>query len=95
MANIVSTALRVQRSVIHHARTPSDVIATRIISGGERRLEPPGIALIVAELPRFSLEGDDHVRVTADGQRLLAFVQLHRERGHVLRRTWRSRIKLP
>jgi hypothetical protein len=39
-----------KRLVIHDARAQGDVVATRIISGGELRLEPPDIAVIVAEL---------------------------------------------
>jgi Uma2 family endonuclease len=39
-----------KRPVIHHAHAQGDVIAKRIISGGELRLDPPGIALTVAEL---------------------------------------------
>jgi Uma2 family endonuclease len=37
------------RLVIHHARG-SDAIATRIVSGGSLRLDPPGIELVAAEL---------------------------------------------
>jgi len=36
--------------VIHHARGEGDVIATRVISNGDLRLDPPGIDLAIAEL---------------------------------------------
>ena len=39
-----------QRLVIHHARGEGDLIATRIVSDGGLRLDPPGIQLVVAEL---------------------------------------------
>jgi hypothetical protein len=39
-----------KRLVIHHARAQADVVATRTIGSDELRLDPPGIALVVAEL---------------------------------------------
>ena len=36
--------------VIHHARGEADIVATRIISDGTIRLDPPGIELQVREL---------------------------------------------
>lgn len=39
-----------KRIVIHHARGSGDVIATRIVSEGVLRLEPPGIEVTVGEL---------------------------------------------
>jgi Uma2 family endonuclease len=36
--------------VIHHARGQGDLVATRIVSDGTLRLDPPGIELRVAEL---------------------------------------------
>jgi Uma2 family endonuclease len=39
-----------KRIVIHHARASGDVVATRIVSEGALRLEPPGIELVVGEL---------------------------------------------
>jgi Uma2 family endonuclease len=36
--------------IIHHARAHADAIATRIVSEGSLRLDPPGIELTVAEL---------------------------------------------
>jgi len=36
--------------VIHHARAHADAIATRIVSEGSIRLDPPGIELTAAEL---------------------------------------------
>jgi Uma2 family endonuclease len=36
--------------VIHHARGEADIVATRIISDGTVRLDPPGIELQVREL---------------------------------------------
>jgi Uma2 family endonuclease len=37
------------RSVIHHARGADGAIATRIIRGGPIRLDPPGVAITLAE----------------------------------------------
>ena len=39
-----------KRLVIHHARGGTDAIATRIVSEGAIRLDPPGIDLAVQEL---------------------------------------------
>lgn len=39
-----------KRLVIHHARGQADTVATRIVSEGAMRIEPPGITLAVAEL---------------------------------------------
>jgi Uma2 family endonuclease len=39
-----------KRIVIHHARGMGDVIATRIVSEGTVRLDPPGIEITVGEL---------------------------------------------
>jgi len=39
-----------KRLVIHHARGQADVVATRILSEGGLRLDPPGFELEVAEL---------------------------------------------
>jgi Uma2 family endonuclease len=39
-----------KRLVIHHARGEADVVATRILSEGSIRLDPPGIELHVREL---------------------------------------------
>jgi Uma2 family endonuclease len=39
-----------KRLVIHHARAQGDVVATRILSEGELRLDPPGMAIPVAGL---------------------------------------------
>src|SRR5919109_2863640 len=39
-----------QRVVTHHARGPGDLIETRIRTGGELRLDPPGLSLAVADL---------------------------------------------
>ncbi len=39
-----------KRIVIHHARGTGDVVATRVVSNGTLRLEPPGIEIGVAEL---------------------------------------------
>jgi Uma2 family endonuclease len=36
--------------VIHHARGEADAVATRIVSEGALRLEPPGITLAVRDL---------------------------------------------
>jgi hypothetical protein len=36
--------------VIHHGRGEADVIATRIVSEGAIRLDPPGLTLEVADL---------------------------------------------
>jgi hypothetical protein len=36
--------------VIHHAHAQGDVVATRILSGGDLRLDPPGLDLSVAML---------------------------------------------
>jgi Uma2 family endonuclease len=44
---IVSTS---RRSVIHHHRTGSGDIRTRILHDGELRLDPPGLTLPVAEI---------------------------------------------
>lgn len=38
------------RLVIHHARGGDDVIATRIVSDGSLRLDPPGIEIGAVEL---------------------------------------------
>jgi hypothetical protein len=54
---MVYSAVRVElnadpdkRLVIHHARGQADVVATRILSEGGLRLDPPGFELEVAEL---------------------------------------------
>jgi Uma2 family endonuclease len=39
-----------KRIVIHHARGAGDVVATRIVSEGTVRLDPPGIEITVGEL---------------------------------------------
>jgi len=39
-----------KRLVIHHARGEADVVATRIVSDGILRLDPPGIELAAEEL---------------------------------------------
>lgn len=39
-----------KRLVIHHARGEADLVATRIVSDGPLKLDPPGIELAVAEL---------------------------------------------
>jgi Uma2 family endonuclease len=39
-----------QRVVTHHARGSGDLIETRIRTGGELRLDPPGLSLAVADL---------------------------------------------
>jgi Uma2 family endonuclease len=39
-----------KRIVIHHARGTGDVVATRIVSEGTLRLDPPGFEIAVAEL---------------------------------------------
>jgi Uma2 family endonuclease len=39
-----------KRIVIHHARGADDAVATRIVSEGTVRLDPPGIEITVAEL---------------------------------------------
>ena len=39
-----------KRLVVHHARGERDVIATRIVSAGGLRLDPPGIDLTIEEL---------------------------------------------
>ena len=39
-----------KKLIIHHARGAGDVIATRILSEGTLRLDPPGIELSVAEV---------------------------------------------
>lgn len=39
-----------KRLIIHHARGDGDVIATRIVSDGLLRLDPPGIELSAADL---------------------------------------------
>ena len=38
------------RLLVHHARGEGDIIATRIMSEGRLRLDPPGLELTVAEL---------------------------------------------
>jgi Uma2 family endonuclease len=38
-----------KRIVIHHARGMGDVLATRIVSEGELRLEPPGVEVTLQE----------------------------------------------
>ena len=43
-----------KRIVIHHARGSGDAIATRIVSDGSFRLDPPGIELAVPDLFRPS-----------------------------------------
>jgi hypothetical protein len=35
--------------VIHHARGDGDTIATRIVSAGRLRLEPPGLELAIED----------------------------------------------
>jgi Uma2 family endonuclease len=39
-----------KRLIIHHARGGGDAIATRIVSDGSLRLDPPGIELAAADL---------------------------------------------
>jgi Uma2 family endonuclease len=39
-----------KRTVIHHRREASGDIATRILSSGELKLDPPGISLMVEEI---------------------------------------------
>jgi Uma2 family endonuclease len=39
-----------QRSVIHHARGASDTIVTRIVTDGAIALDPPGLALDLADI---------------------------------------------
>lgn len=39
-----------KRLVIHHARAQGDVVATRILSEGELRLDPPGMSIPVPTL---------------------------------------------
>ena len=39
-----------KRLVIHHARGKDDVVSTRILTAGQIALEPPGLALSVADL---------------------------------------------
>jgi hypothetical protein len=39
-----------KRLIIHHARGDGDAIATRMVSDGPLRLDPPGIELTVADL---------------------------------------------
>jgi Uma2 family endonuclease len=39
-----------KRLVIHHARAEADTVATRIVSEGALRLDPPGITLAVQQL---------------------------------------------
>jgi Uma2 family endonuclease len=39
-----------KRLVIHHARGEADLVATRIVSEGQLKLDPPGIELVIAEL---------------------------------------------
>jgi Uma2 family endonuclease len=39
-----------KRLVVHHARGEADAIATRLVTDGTLRLDPPGITLAVAEL---------------------------------------------
>jgi Uma2 family endonuclease len=39
-----------KRIVIHHARGTGDVVATRILSEGVLRLDPPGIEVAIGEL---------------------------------------------
>jgi len=39
-----------KRLIIHHARGEGDVIATRIVTTGSLRLDPPGIELAIAEV---------------------------------------------
>jgi len=39
-----------ERVIIHHARGGGDAIATRIVSDGSLRLDPPGIELAAADL---------------------------------------------
>ena len=46
-----------KRLIIHHARGDGDVIATRIVSDGELSLDPPGIALLAADLLPISGQG--------------------------------------
>jgi hypothetical protein len=41
---------RFVRMVIHHARSEGDVVATRIVTEGVLRLDPPRIELAVADL---------------------------------------------
>ena len=38
-----------ERTVIHHRRVESGSIATQILTGGEIRLDPPGLSLMVEE----------------------------------------------
>lgn len=39
-----------KRLIIHHARADGEVIATRIVSDGSLRLDPPGIELAAADM---------------------------------------------
>jgi len=39
-----------KRFIIHHARGEQDVIATRVVSEGALRLEPPGIEVSIGDL---------------------------------------------
>jgi Uma2 family endonuclease len=39
-----------KRLVLHHARTHGNAVVTRIVSEGELRLDPPGVAIAVASL---------------------------------------------
>jgi hypothetical protein len=39
-----------KRLIIHHARAERDAIATRVVSEGALRLDPPGIEVSIADL---------------------------------------------
>ncbi len=51
------------RSIIHHARTQSDALLTRIVSDGEVRLDPPGLTLEVSAL--FEAEERERLPIAA------------------------------